>query len=134
MNGNSEPFMMANCLNSHFANAGANISNNEIPDIIYRRQMPDDTDRPQLNEISIQDFGELLTTLSPAKACGTDGIMPGLISACHDTILEPLHYIFKLSITTMKFLSMWKIGKIMPKLQEHFPFCDLNDIVLGSGH
>ena len=114
INGLTDSLDMANALNSHFATAGTSISNKENPDVYYERQWPPDDGRPQMNVITMQSIWELLSKLSPAKACGTDGIPARLIKACGDTILEPLYHIFNLSATSLKFPSAWKVGKITP--------------------
>ena len=114
INDSNDPQVIANMLNTHFTNAGSNIGRHIEPIVRHARTYPSDTDRPQLNEIQMEDIWELLCTLSPAKASGTDGITARLIKACGETILEPLYHIFNMSVAQSKFPNIWKIGKITP--------------------
>ncbi len=65
-------------------------------------------DHPQLREVSIEEIWEILREPSPAKSTGTDGIPARLIKICSDTILEPLHYVFNMSINSRVFHNIWK--------------------------
>ncbi len=78
------------------------------------RMFPRQDGRPQLQEISPQDIWTLLQELSPAKATGSDGISARMVKACGDSLIEPLHFLFNLSIRTQTFPDIWKSAQITP--------------------
>ena len=91
---------MADILNEHFATAGIKVNKSTKPVNIINRSYPSQPNRPQLRDVTPQEIWSLLTGLSPAKATESDGMSAHMIKACRDTIIEPLHYLFNLSIYT----------------------------------
>ncbi len=83
----TDPSRIADTLNSHFATAGLKVNQTTNPVNIMQRTYPDQTDRPQLSEMSPQDIGKLLQKLSPAKATGSDGISARMVKACRESII-----------------------------------------------
>ena len=110
----SSPEKMANILNAHFASAGLKVNQSTSPTHVMSRSYPNQEGRPQIEELSPQDIWTLLCDLSPAKATGSDGISARLIKACGDSIIEPLHFIFNMSIRTQIFPTIWKSALITP--------------------
>ncbi len=114
MHNDTSPESIADMLNSHFATAGLKVNQSTSPTSLMSRVYPDQEGRPQIETLSPQDIWTLLKELSPAKATGSDGISARLIKACSDAIIEPLHFLFNLSIRTEVFPDMWKSAQITP--------------------
>ncbi len=114
INGQEDVQSMANSLNNHFSTVGSKLADTIITDTDQQPTYVNNSDHPQLTEISIDDVWKLLCSLSPSKATGLDGIPARIIKICSDLILAPLHYIFNLSVKTLTFPQIWKEAQITP--------------------
>lgn len=68
-----------------------------------------------------------LSKIKINKAPGPDRLSGKLIKYCHTSLLNIIHKIFEMSITTCTFPAKWKIGEIVPIAKKNLPKCD-NDL------
>lgn len=86
-------------------------------DLPNHDQLPQDTDIPCLDTISISE-SDVYKALDPTKAMGIDRIGPWVLKHCSSTLTEPICHILKVSLTTGSILSEWHIHHIIPILKK----------------
>ena len=52
--------------------------------------------------------------LDTVKAPGPDGMHPCVLKNCAETLVNPLYYLFKLSLNSGELLLEWKQAKVTP--------------------
>ena len=104
-----------NAFNSHFTDLGFNLSQN----ILRCSTPPESYIRESTREfifcdITEQEVYQLLSSLSPNKASGLDGLPAKLIKLASTYITKSLTTIFNRSIFTGMFPCEWKTAKVTP--------------------
>ena len=65
-------------------------------------------------DFSISDVYQALIKLDPTKAMGIDGIGPRVLKSCACALSEPIHHLFKVSLSCSCLPSEWTIHCITP--------------------
>jgi len=65
-------------------------------------------------EVTRADIFEALCSLDFTKSFGCDNIHPQVLKLCATSLLEPIHHIFQLCLSTSTLPREWKIHKIAP--------------------
>jgi len=81
-----------------------------------RNQVPSISRNPVPHDIIIteQEIFNLLHTIKPQKASGSDGIPNTLLKAASNAIAHPLCEIFNNILQTQSYPHLWKIGDVVP--------------------
>jgi len=100
----------ANAFNEYFYSVFTQ-SSFTLPDVSELPSVPD-----SLSNISftLDDIYQALLSLQPNKASGLDNIGPRIIKNCADSLVEPLHHLFSLSLNCMDIPVEWKQHTIVP--------------------
>jgi len=119
---------ICNELNKYFATIGENLvvemqkSNNPPLGDNFRKYCDPSVKRSMFCEpVDRYELKKILDNLKP-KSPGSDGIRPKIIKEVADSIIDPLLYLFNLSICSGKVPDNLKIAKVTPlyKKGEHF--------------
>lgn len=65
-------------------------------------------------DITVQEIRDVISTMPNKKSSGPDGVPISVVKSCLEIIIEPLCYIFNLSIRTSTFPDKWKTASIIP--------------------
>lgn len=65
-------------------------------------------------QISEDDVRKAINRLAPKHTQGPDEIPQFVVKDCREIFVQPLHFIFNLSVSTKKFPSLWKTSKVFP--------------------
>ena len=76
--------------------------------------LPDIAGSLQAIVISVADVYEALISLDIDKSAGIDNIGPRVLHSCAETLCEPLHHLFSLSLRYAIVPSCWKVHKVVP--------------------
>ena len=76
--------------------------------------LPDIAGSLQAIVISIADVYEALISLDIEKSTGIDNIGPRVLHSCAESLCEPLHHLFSLSLCYAIVPSCWKVHKVAP--------------------
>lgn len=71
-------------------------------------------DTLSIDEITKQEVLISLNKLKPKRTLGPDGLPPYILKACAELLVNPLHYLFNLSLKNNCFPGVWKLAKIVP--------------------
>lgn len=101
---------IANLFAQHFQNSTVidNFSNNNN---FYNDFISTNNDRIS---ISISDVKHGIFKIKPSFSPGPDGIPSSFIKNCSTALLEPLQYLFDLSLSSSSFPDIWKKTSIIP--------------------
>ena len=77
--------------------------------------------------VTVDAVNKVLGNIKARKATGPDGISGKLIKSCRKSLLNIIHVIFELSLSTSTYPSIWKVGEIVPVSKKPLPKCD-NDL------
>ena len=106
---------IANFLNEHFSDTGARMqaditSDASLNDFHYQCAPP----LFELSDISMADVATAIDRLKSTQSCGLDGVTANLVKSAKTELLEPLTYLFNLSIKQRCFPDCWKIATVKP--------------------
>ena len=76
--------------------------------------LPDIAGSLQAIVISFTDVYEALISLDIEKSTGIDNIGPRVLHSCAESLCEPLHHLFSLSLRYVIVPSCWKVHKVAP--------------------
>ena len=101
--------------------AKANLFNRYFHSVFHNpSSFPEINDLPSIHDslksitITVADVYEALISLDVEKSPGTDKISPRILRSCAETLCEPLHYLFSLSLRYATLPNCWKVHKIVP--------------------
>ena len=104
-----------NAFNNHFTDLGFNLSQNILRCSIPPQSYISESTREFIFcDITEQEVYQLLSSLSPNKASGLDGLPAKLIKLASPYITKSLTTIFNKSISTGMFPCEWKTAKVTP--------------------
>ena len=112
----NDPQIIVDKLNKYFSSVGDNLAKGlDKPKFNFNKFI----DRPNLNTIYCEEITEIellniIRVLKSNKSPGFDDIGPSLVKECAVDLLQPLKYIFNLSLTQGTFPDRLKIAKIIP--------------------
>ena len=122
----TNPTMLSNEFNNHFATIGSklasNISTSDIDN--YLRYLTNTDKQFQLCPTTIDKVFSLRNKLNKSKATGLDMISARLIRECADLIFIPICNIFNQSVSLGIFPDDWKCARVTPL----FKVGDRNDV------
>ncbi len=120
INGNAitDSKVMSEELNNYFCGVGAELAKNlALPklNLDFKHFLPPS----KLNSfvcdsISCKEIKNTIERLKSKKSCGPDSINANFILEFNECLVQPLHHIFNLSITSGIFPSLLKIAKVLP--------------------
>lgn len=111
----NSPKSAAMAFADHFSSVFSGMSNysliqpnsQSVPCFTYGREI-------EIREIHQNEVSRAIQKLKPKRSSGPDGIPPYIFKGCKEYIIQPLHYIFNLSLKTGTFPQAWKLSKITP--------------------
>jgi hypothetical protein len=101
----------ADAFNTYFASVFTSDSNSSLPLISPSQSSSNFLDSITVSEFEVQS---LLSSLSPSKATGPDGIPAYLLKRCSEVIAPSLTVLFELSLQQGVFPSEWKSANVVP--------------------
>ncbi|KAI5631792.1 hypothetical protein NE865_15499 [Phthorimaea operculella] len=63
-----------------------------------------------IDNITDTDISSALDKLKPRSAVGPDGVPAYLLKACKNQLLDPIKYIFNLTLKTSQYPEIWKVS------------------------
>ncbi|CAG4958615.1 unnamed protein product [Colias eurytheme] len=73
-----------------------------------------DSSRVSISYISKSEIQNAVRRLKPRSSAGPDGIPPYLIKDCISVFLQPLHFLFNMSLSSDTYPNEWKKSRITP--------------------
>ena len=101
----------ADAFNTYFASVFTSDSNYSLPLISPSQSSSNFLDSITVSEFEVQS---LLSSLSPSKATGPDGIPAYILKRCSKVIAPSLTVLFELSLQQGVFPSEWKSANVVP--------------------
>jgi len=102
----------------YFCGVGAELAKNIMPfkpNMDFKYFLPPSRSNSFVCEsISCKEIQNMIVKLKSKKSCGPDSLNANLIYEFNNYLIQPLHHIFNLSITSGVFPSMLKIAKVLP--------------------
>ncbi len=112
--GNYSNSEKANILNEHFVSVADKLGD-DLPDTnidnLGLQFCPPVFD---IHEITTTDIFNAIAQLSNSLSYGDDGITAYMVKAAAGSILEPLQFIFNLSVNSATFPTLWRNAKVTP--------------------
>ena len=107
---------IANTLNNYFCSVSNMISSKvDTTNVPFSHFLKNQNEHSFfLTKITKQEVLNEINRLKPGKAAGHDGIKPGIIEECSESLVDPLMHLYKLSFETGVFPDIWKIAKFIP--------------------
>jgi hypothetical protein len=102
---------MADAFNTYFAAVFTSNTNSSLPLISPSQSSSNFLDSITVSEFEVQS---LLSSLSPSKATGPDGVPAYLLKCCSEVIAPCLTVLFELSLQQGVFPSEWKSANVVP--------------------
>ncbi len=120
---------IANAINKYFCSVGECLSNSILS---TKSCFTDYLDSPLPNSIFVEDItcyelSKYISELQVGKACGDDGLSVQLIKDNQQYLLNPLVYIFNMSLSTGIVPTKMKLAKVIPLYKD-------GDITLPSNY
>ncbi len=110
--------LIADELNNYFCGVGADLAKNLVPskpNLDFTYFLPPSRSNSFVCEsISCKEIQDMIDKLKSKKSCGPDSLNAKLIHDFSNGLIQPLHYIFNLSLTSGIFPSLLKIAKVLP--------------------
>ena len=109
-----------NSLCSFFCNIGSTISSKVVTTDTRCSKFLENQNECSffLTKVSKQEVINEISRLMPGKAVGHDGIKPGIIKECFESLVDPLTHLYNASFETGIFPDIWKIAKVIPVFKE----------------
>ncbi len=113
IDGNSNPKVMADIMNSHLASVGEKLAANFGQSELLEEREDSATDF-NLNVIDAESMWKLINCLQSSKACEMEGVTVRLLTDAGPRISDPITHIINLSIESSCFASCWKVSLVTP--------------------
>lgn len=125
-----DSYNISNGFNKYFSSVGETLVQNLTNDPMFNNlSFTSYLDKPRLHSmfcepLEAEELFKLIENLNTHKSPGPDGIAPKLIKEIAPLILQPLLYLFNLSLSTGTFPDTLKLAKVIPiykKGERHLP-------------